>query len=855
MALAAGARVGPYEIVGILGAGGMGVVYRARDVRLERNVALKFLHGSDDASGSRSRLMREARAASALNHPHICAVYDVGELNGDAYIAMEYVEGGSLGAGIPAGGYDTATVIRRAIETADALAHAHRRGIIHRDLKSANILCDAEGRLKVLDFGLAHRLPSEVVDQVTRSVNSLDASGVIAGTLTWMAPEVLRGAPADVRSDLWALGILIHELSTGTLPFGGQSSFEIASRILNDPAPPLPSGMPQALREVTAKLLEKDPDARYQSAAEVRAALEVIARGTQGDGSAAPTQVSPAMPPRRRRRAAVLWTSALAALAIGLAAVAWSMLQSGDESGLRLYDQRLVSTDVRSEASPSLSPDGRTVAFVAPDDKQVAQIWIQTLAQEDAVQITTGSVAAARPRWLNNDEIVLARRGEGIWTVGRLGGTPSRILAAGSNPNLSADGSRLVYEHEHRIWVARADGSGARLLGHVPAKYYSIPATPAFSPDGRRLVYFRPDAGPNGDFWIASVDGSEPPRRLTTDLREGASPVWTRDDIIIFSSARGGSRTLWKVPAAGGTPEPLTTGAGEDDEPELSRDGTRLLYSNVRNSWELIVGDPDGRSDRTLLERRTEMIFPQFAPDGTRITFFARNDRAVAIFTINSDGTVIRALTGGTELNHMPRWSADGASVYFFQISPELSFRRVPAVGGASTAVLPLKWETHNFPSFDPTGRLMAYTLNRLSSESQTMVRDLTSDTERVIPGPALRYPRWSRDGRQLAGWLNDGTIALCDVAVSSCRSVTEGYMPAWSGDGSRLYFLRAAQTEPRAMPEMWSVRPDGSDLRLHRRVGGFRTIDVFFDVSRQNQIVWAAYRPGRRELWAATVR
>ena len=551
----------------------------------------------------------------------------------------------------------------------------------------------------------------------------------------------------------------------------------------------------------------------------------------------------------------MLWTLALAALAIGIAIAVWSMLLTTDESRLRLYDQRLVSTDVRSRASPSLSPDGRTVAFVASDDKQVAQIWIQTLAQDDAVQITTGSVAASRPRWLNSDQIVFARRGEGIWVVGRLGGTPNRIIDVGTNPNLSADGSHLVYEHQHRIWIARADGSGARLLQHVPAKYYYIPATPAFSPDGRRVVYFRPDAGPNGDFWIASVDGSEPPRQLTTDLREGGFPLWTRDDIIIFSSARVGSRTLWKVAAAGGTPEPLTTGAGEDDEPELSRDGTRLLYSNVRNSWELIVGDPEGRTDRTLLERHTEMLFPQFAPDGTRIAFFGRNDRAVAIFTINTDGTGLRSLTGGTELNHMPRWSADGASIYFFQISPELSFRRVPAVGGASTAVLPLKWETHNFPSFDPTGQFMAYTFNRPSSESQTIVRDLASNAERVIPGAAVRYPHWSRDGRQLAGWRNDGTIALCDVAGPSCRTLTEGYLPAWSGDGSRLYFLRAVQTEPRTMHEVWSVRPDGTDLQMHRRIGGFRPIDLFFDVSRNNQLAWATHRPGRRELWAATVR
>ena len=852
MALAAGERVGPYEIVGTLGAGGMGVVYRARDVRLERDVALKFLHAADGDGGSPSRLMREARAASALNHPHICAVYDVGEANGNSYIAMEYVEGRSIDAAMPSTGYDAATVIRRALETADALDHAHRRGVIHRDLKSANILCDREGRLKVLDFGLAHRLPEHVVEEVTKSVNSTCAPGVIAGTLPWMAPEVLRGAAADVRSDLWALGILIYELATGKLPFGGNSSFDVASAILKDPAPPLPASIPHALREITAKLLEKDVAARYQSAAEVRAALEVAGRSASTPtGSFSPIEIETSPPRRGRTRVLV----GVVVLATGAAIGGWWLLRPDRETDLELHDQRLVSTDVRPQASPSLSPDGRTMAFVAADDKGVNQIWIQTLAQGDGVPITTDSTAASRPRWLNNDEIVFARSREGIWVVGRLGGTPRRILDAGTNPNVSTDGSRLVYERQNRIWVAAADGSGARPLQHVPAKYYSIPATPAFSPDAAQVVYFRPEAGPNGDFWVAPVDGSQPPRQLTTDLREGGSPVWITRDSIVFSSARAGSRTLWKVAAAGGTPKPLTTGAGDDDEPELSRDGGRLLYSTVRNSWELIVGTPEGGADRTLLEKRTEMVFPQFSPEGSRITYFSRQDKAVAIFTINADGSGVRALTGGNELNHMARWSADGAFVYFFQISPELSFRRVPAVGGPSTAVLPFNWEIQNFPQFDPTGRFLSYTLAHSGSPRQAVIRDLTTQVERPLAGAVVRYARWSRDGRQLAGWLDDGKIAICDVASGSCRSVTDGFMPAWSGDGSRLYFLRNARTEPRAQQELWTTRPDGTDVRMLRKIGGFRTIDVFFDVSRQNEIVWAAYRPGRRELWAAAVR
>ena len=855
MLQAPGDRVGPYEILGPLGSGGMGVVYKARDGRLERDVALKFLHASGDSAENRTRLLREARAVSALNHPNICAVYDVGETDGTAYIAMEYVEGKPLGETIPAGGLDKATVIRRTIETADALAHAHGRGIVHRDLKSANILCDPDGRIKVLDFGLARRLPRDVMTEVTKSVDSIDAPGVIAGTLGWMAPEVLRGGPADARSDLWALGVLIYELSTGALPFRGGSSFELASRVLNDPPPALPASTPAALQGVAARLLQKDPAARYQSAAEVRAALQVIEGAIPRHGDASTTTT--ARSDRGIFQSARMRTAAWAAAIVGLAAAGmwlWWALAPPARSVLALEDQTLVSTIPRSQASPSVSPDGRLVAFVAPDDKEVPQIWIQNRGEGDPMPITSGEVPASRPRWSPKNEIVFARRGQGIWTVSSLGGTPRRIVEAGFNPNLSADGARLVYERGNRIWVANADGSAARQLDHIPVKYYTVPAAPAFSPDAQFVVYFRPEAGPNGDFWTAPVDGAQPPRRLTSDLREGGSPLWTGDGRILFSSARAGSRTLWQMSAAGGSPEPLTTGAGEDDEPELSRDRHLLLYSNVRNSWELTIGDTEGRSDRQLLERRTELLFPQFSPDGTRITFFGRHDKAVAIFTLGVDGTGLRALTGEAELNHMPRWSHDGEWVHFFQIKPEPSFRRVSAVGGASEFVLPLNWETHNFPQFDPSGRFLSYTRWKAEAAGQAIVLDLNSRVERALPGPALKYPRWSRDGRLLVGWRGENTITVCAVDGSFCRSLTEGNMPAWSGDGSRIYFLRSATAGAPGQQELWSVDADGANVRKLRILGAFRVIDTFFDVSPKDQVIWGNYRAGRRELWAATV-
>ena len=217
-------------------------------------------------------------------------------------------------------------------------------------------------------------------------------------------------------------------------------------------------------------------------------------------------------------------------------------------------------------------------------------------------------------------------------------------------------------------------------------------------------------------------------------------------------------------------------------------------------------------------------------------------------------------------MNHMPRWSHDGMWVYFFQLTPHLSFRRVPAVGGASEAVLPMKWEEQNFPQFDPTGRLMAYT----SSESQgpvsistsqetgkgvrTMIRDMTANTEHALPGPGLHMPRWSRDGTSLLGSRDDGTIAVCAVDGSGCRTVTRGGYAAWSGDGSQIYFLRNPAAGASGERELWSVNADGTAPRMIRRIGPFRLIDTFIDVSPQNQIVWTKYQAGRRELWAATV-
>ncbi len=271
-----GQVLGHYRIIAKIGEGGMGVVYRAHDEVLRRDVALKVVaEGSIADKSSRDLLLHEARAASALSHPNVCTVHEVGEVNGELYIVMEWVEGKPLGALIGSAGLPVESVLRYGVQIAGALAHAHSRDIVHYDLKSSNVVITPEGLVKVLDFGLARRLKRGVLDEATQSIAPFEGSGGPTGTLPYMAPEVLRGEEGDHRSDLWALGVMLYEAASGQLPFQGRTAFEMSSAILREP-PPLPSRIPPSLWAIIQRCLAKEPAQRYQRASEVHAALEAV---------------------------------------------------------------------------------------------------------------------------------------------------------------------------------------------------------------------------------------------------------------------------------------------------------------------------------------------------------------------------------------------------------------------------------------------------------------------------------------------------------------------------------------------------------------------------------------------------
>jgi Tol biopolymer transport system component len=655
-----------------------------------------------------------------------------------------------------------------------------------------------------------------------------------------MAPEILRGEHPDERADLWSLGVLLYELLTGTRPFAGGSTFELASAILHAPVPPLPAQVSTPLERLVMRLLAKAPSERFGSAADVSGALAAMAVRDK------PSRVV----------GSVVATVMLVAL---VGAAGYLLWRANQFAPLVASGHRLISTAEASHRAPSFSPQGDQVALVVPDAEGVPQIRVMDIARGTSIPITSGDVPASRPRWSpRGDEIVYVRQGEGIWSVSPLGGTPRRLVASGTNPNFSADGTRLVFEDQRDIWTAAADGSHVARLDGTPPLYYGLPRGPAFSPDGSQIAHFHADVGPNGDLWVSPAEGGTA-RRLTWDLREGGWPVWTPDGrAIIYSSARAGSRTLWQVPAEGGEPVALTTGAGEDDQPDITADGTRVTYTNVRNTWNLRVRDLAAGAERSLLQRGVEMQFPAFSPDGSRIAFFGRADYAVAIFTIAPDGSDLRQLTFGRELNHQPRWGPDGQDIYFFQVSPDLSFRRVPALGGPSSAFRPWEWRTRNAPHFDPTGRFVALVRQaplgaQPGERHRTIIHEVESGQERDWPEPHFHPTGWSHDSQSLAGWREDGSIVICRVEDARCRVLTQGAQPVWPRGASRVYFVRPQN--PAAPQDLWSIALDGSGERHEAHLGVFRPIDRFFDVSPGGQAAWANFEAGRHEVWTARVK
>ena len=370
-----GTSLSQYRLEARLGAGGMGVVYRAYDTRLKRHVAIKMVPPIDSWGGGSRQLLHEARSACALNHPHVCTVHDVCETDHQTYIVMEYIDGEPLSWLIPAGGLPTARAVSLALQIADALAHAHERGIIHRDLKAGNVVVGRSGVAKVLDFGLATRIDGPALDEVTHSREPLTSDESIAGTLPYMAPELLSGGPATVLSDIWSFGVLLYKMVSGSLPFSGETGYVVTAAVLHSPPAPLPPDLRPALRGIIERCLAKRPGDRFRSAADLHQALRAVAAdGHQEAGAEKSTVV---LPRSRRRRSVLRLAIVLGCLAVLVAgATIWTFTGFGPDrvNAFGTFVSRTELHNVRSPAQGVVSAANAAIGSAVDAGQVVATI-------------------------------------------------------------------------------------------------------------------------------------------------------------------------------------------------------------------------------------------------------------------------------------------------------------------------------------------------------------------------------------------------------------------------------------------------------------------------------------------------
>jgi eukaryotic-like serine/threonine-protein kinase len=518
MTLTAGTKLGPYEILAPIGAGGMGEVYRAKDTRLGRDVAVKVLPAALSSSAElRQRLEREAKTISQLSHAHICTLYDVGHQDGTDYLVMEFLEGETLADRLGKGAIPTDQALRIGIEILGALDAAHRQGIVHRDLKPGNIMLTKSG-VKLLDFGLAKLAaapPETAVSQATSLPTALQQSqplttrGTILGTFQYMAPEQLEGRDADGRSDIFAFGCVLYEMLTGKKAFTGASQASLIGSIMNtDPAPisSIQPMIPASLDRIVKGCLAKEPEHRWSTAHDVMLQLQWIAEGGSQAGVPAPVVA------RRKNREKVAW-GLLAAALVAAAALAVGYVQRAPKPAPLVRFDIVPAVDIATMDVPRISPDGKLLAFDATDMEGKARIWVRPLSSLTA-QPLMGTEGGVRPFWSPDSRYVAFIADGVLKKVDVSGGPPTKVCDApgGSDGTWSQEGV-ILFDGTGTDPIYRVSASGGTKSVAVvqdPAKKETTVGWPQFLPDGKHYIYLVTGEKPEDSaYWIASIDSAE----------------------------------------------------------------------------------------------------------------------------------------------------------------------------------------------------------------------------------------------------------------------------------------------------------------------------------------------------------
>lgn len=771
MTLQPGARLGPYEIVEHIGSGGMGEVYRARDARLNRDVAIKVLPALFTRDPDRmARLEQEARAAAALNAPGIVAVHDIGSHEGAPFIVSELLEGESLRARLDQGPIPPRKASEYAAQIATALAAAHARGIVHRDVKPENLFLTRDGRLKILDFGLAKAATTSPGGSVETGLAGT-AAGTVLGTVGYMAPEQVRGEPADARSDIFALGATLYEMVTGQRAFSRGSAVETMNAILTQDPPEIPPEMsaavPGALQAILARCLEKRPDDRFHSAHDLALALHAA-----GAGRATTSSAERVVPARRRP----MMAPALAGFMVGAAAaaaVSWALARGPDPVPVVLSLRQLTELP-GAEINPDISPDGRQVLYASSSSGN-SDIYLLRVGGGRALNITAGSTADDAQGAFSPDGERIAFRSErdggGIFVMGVTGESVTRITAAGFDPRWSPDGKQLAYATEAirdpysrsviaELWTADVSSGVATRLWSGDA------VQPAWSPSGARIAFWANTGGQRDIFTIAAAGGA--PIAVTDDAATDWAPEWSPDGRwLYFVSDRGGSPNLWRVGvdqdsgAARGTPEAVTNGVRALAGMRFARDGARMVLGATDRSFELALYalDPRTAARPTLRStiRSASLGWCDPSPDAAWLACSSRGGQE-DIILLRADSAETRRLTDDAFKDRIPIWAPDGRTLSFMSTrAGRWELWAIGADGSGLRQLTDLEGDVV-WGAWSPDGQRMAVS-PITATDHGVWFADLTNpvstrDNSRFMRVGSARVgiDTWSSDGDLIAG-------------------------------------------------------------------------------------------------------
>jgi eukaryotic-like serine/threonine-protein kinase len=815
-----GRTISHYTVLEKLGGGGMGIVYRAQDTRLGRDVALKFL--PDDISQDPQaidRFRREARTASALNHPNICTIYDIEEFEGRPFIAMELLEGQTLKRRISKRSIEISELLEIGIQLTDGLEAAHAKGIVHRDIKPANIFLVDLGPAKILDFGLAKfaafRQPvaeptGESSMQTQRHVLDealVTSPGQSVGTVAYMSPEQARGHELDARTDLFSLGVVLYEMATGVTPFAGSAVGLIFDGILNSSAVParkLNPNLPAGLENILAKALEKDLALRYQTAAELRADLKRLKRdldlGHSGAGVAVP---SPAEGVRENHPSSRWQTWALVVGALITLAVILGYVPLRPVAPPHVL--RTVQLTNTNRPKSDVVTDGSRLYFIEGQSalSQTSVTGGDTFPIPNSL-VNTGFANVFDISPDGSSLLMNTARGTSLdgplWSVPVLGGSPRRLGSLeGHSGAWSPDGKQIAFCKGNEIYVASSDGGQPHLLLAAGGTAADI----RWSPDGSILRFTVNDPKTNNrSIWQAAADGGNLHPLLPgwSDAPNECCGRWTPDGkYFVFEARRDSTANIWAINersslfrASHQEPSQLTTGPMNVGDPVPSRDGKKLFVQGWQPRGELLRYDTKSKQLVPFLSGISAMGL-DFSRDGQWVAY---NDA--------TDGTMWRSKIDGTQKlqlvfppmqAYLPRWSPDGKQITFFAHPPGEPWQLylIPAEGGSPELIFRSTINSAD-PNWSPDGKSLAFGENSLNNQGSAIyVLDLKTRKPTKLPdSDGLYSPRWSPDGRYIAAIpLDSLKLMLFDLNTQKWTELASLFVayPTWSCDGRYIYF------------------------------------------------------------------